>query len=140
MIGRYNYRTIALRWAWLAIQKTQMRKAWKNCTGGRLIDGETCPSQYPLLIECKFLSRGARFAALRARVICAVNPIMLECASFQARKDNQNENCHLCPRKFRHKPKREQLIRRLKPSKSMQRYIILILLLNVLTMDTAEQR
>jgi hypothetical protein len=47
------------------------------------------------------IPRGTRSAPFRAHVNCAVNLIMLECAPFQARKDNQNEYCHLCPCQFR---------------------------------------
>ena len=41
-------------WSWLAIQKTQMRKAWKNCTGGRAIDGEGLPLPAPTLAQIPF--------------------------------------------------------------------------------------
>jgi hypothetical protein len=59
------------------------------------MDGKSCPCQ---LLGANSIPRGTRSAPFRAHVVCAANLIMLECAPFQAQKDNQNEHCHLCPR------------------------------------------
>ena len=68
--------------------KTQMRKAWEKLHS-RTNDSELAlPLPAPTLGAIPAL-RGTRSAPFRARVNCAVNLIMLECAPFvMARKDN----------------------------------------------------